>query len=192
MGSVPFILYFIANGISSNIKWQMRAVWEKTKNQCMSRLCIRVGEELRLPGTAIPPGPHCKHRTGARRRARKGTLEKWLLPCPRAMVEDSSAAGIAHPLPCDLTSHRSWAPVARSPSFKGGFTTCHLQKHAQSSFQMCGRRMFPPCSWAQHPSHSWGHAQFGQRVGGAVQARSHPASWVIFFPGSASWDPKEP
>lgn len=31
MGPVPFIFYFIVNGISSNIKWRMSAVWEKQK-----------------------------------------------------------------------------------------------------------------------------------------------------------------
>lgn len=41
MGSVTFILYFTVNGISSNIKWRMSAVWEKQKNQYKSRLHMR-------------------------------------------------------------------------------------------------------------------------------------------------------
>lgn len=91
MDSVPFILYFIVNGISSNIKWRMSAVWEKQKNQYTSTPHER-GEELGLPGTAIPLGPDDKSKAVSKERHTSKT----------SPVETSSALGIVHTLPTIL------------------------------------------------------------------------------------------
>lgn len=75
MGSVPFILYFIVNGISSNIKWRMSAVWEKQKNQYRSRLHMREARSWGCQALQSLLG----QTTRARQWARKGTLAKHLL-----------------------------------------------------------------------------------------------------------------
>lgn len=75
MGSVPFILYFIVNGISSNIKWRMSAVWEKQKNQYKSRLHIREARSWGCQALQSLLGQMRK----ARQWARKGTPAKH--PC---------------------------------------------------------------------------------------------------------------
>lgn len=75
MGSVPFILYFIVNGISSNIKWRMSAVWEKQKNQYTSRLHMREARSWGCQALQSLLGQTAR----ARQSVRKGTPAKHLL-----------------------------------------------------------------------------------------------------------------
>lgn len=75
MGSVPFILFFIVNGISSNIKWRMSAVWEKQKNQYTSRLHMREARSCGCQALQSLLG----QTTRERQWARKGTPAKQLL-----------------------------------------------------------------------------------------------------------------
>lgn len=154
MGSVPFILYFIANGISSNIKWRMSAVWEKQKNQCMSRLRMRAGEELGLPGTAIPLGPADESEAVSK----EGHIHKTSPPAP--------AGGGDHQREAVPWASRTLCP-ASPPHFakKAAPDARDVQTHTQDSCRTRGHRTFPSsCERSGHAAAGVAHNSGSRRM----------------------------
>lgn len=170
MGSVPFILYFIANGISSNIKWRMSAVWKKLKNQCTFRLCISAvrscGCQALCSSWAV-----LKAYDGGKEEDKEGHICRMPASAPPC-----SGEGQQHQVSCILcfcnhTFCWSWAPVAKKmapPCF-----TCRQLPNV-------GVRCF-------HPTHEHTQATTGVihiHMHGTSLAQNHWVNWAFLFPGS--------
>lgn len=141
MGSVPFILYFIVNGISSNIKWWMSAVWEKQKNQYISRLHIREARSWGCQALQSLLG----QTTRARQWVRKGTPAKHLLW--KQAVPWASCTLCSTVLP----------PVYKEGVYRHTWCTdtCAAWLWAQHSCHSWGHPQFRLHTWVELSSANW-------------------------------------